>query len=272
MQDTIETDNQAAQLNERLRMEPGWNEVASGLGLILVGYLVFFIGTAVGVGLIIWSMFSVLGGGGGGRMVATPGIGTVWIFYIGLGVLSIVGTFGYLIVLGGHWRCMHGAAERHGARWLMFFCVTALFAGPALEVASYIAGCQKAPELSRGASSFNEMQFTRTGRYMQLAGAGATLLYTVLFLLFLRAVGLCHGSRRHVLLVNFFLLLVVLLVGGSVYVGYLSYTEPTSELNKVKLGLIGAWGAILLFYLVLIGTMRLCVLRSVAQVRSPLDL
>ncbi|MCI0456102.1 MAG: hypothetical protein L0Z62_03870, partial [Gemmataceae bacterium] len=263
MQYAIDTDSQAAELNERLRMEPGWNEVASGLGSILIGYLVFFVGTAAGVGLILWSIFNTLSAGGG-RVAGMPSIGTVWIFYIGLGILSIVGTFGYLIVLAGHWRCMHGAAERHGARWLMFFCVTALFAGPALEVASYISGCQKGPELSRGASSFNDMQFTRTARYMQLAGAGATLLYTVLFLLFLRSVALCHGSRRHALLVNFFLLLMVLLVGGTVYVGYLTYTDPRAELARIRLGLIGAWGAIVLFYLILIGVLRGCILRSVA--------
>jgi hypothetical protein len=270
MQYAVDANEQAAELNERLRMEPGWDEVASGLARILIGYLVFFVGTAVGVGLVIWSIYGWLVGPGA-RPAATPAIGTVWIFYIGLGILSVIGTFGYLIVLAGHWRCMHGAAERYGARWLMFFCVTALFAGPALEVASYIAGCQKPPELSRGASSLNSMQFTATARYMQLAGAGATLLYTVLFLLFLRAVALCHGSRSHVLLVNFFLVLVTLMVAGTVYVAYRTYTQHRAELREITLALAGAWVAILLSYLLLIATVRSCVVRSVAQVRSPLD-
>ncbi|MCC6418184.1 MAG: hypothetical protein IT429_08015 [Gemmataceae bacterium] len=267
----LEQDRQAAELNERLRMEPGWNEAASGLTWILIGYLVFVVGTAVGIGMVIWSARGWLFGTGAqvGRL---PGIGTIWIFYIGLGILSVVGTFGYLITLGGHWQCMHGSAERHGARWLMFFCVTALFAGPALNVASYIGCCQRGPDLSRGARSLQELQFTRTGQHMQLAGAGASLLYSVLFLLYLRAVAKCHGSTRHALLVNFYLLLASVLVAASVYVGYLGYKDPHRDLATWRMWLLGSWGATVIFYLFLIAGVRMCVSRSLARVKSPLDM
>src|SRR5207302_1175870 len=104
--------------------------------------------------------------------------------------------------MGGQWRCLHGAAERHGARWLMFFCLTSLFAGPALNAASWVGGVTRGPDLQRGARTFGDIQFNTTGRTMQLASAVASLLYSLFFLLFLRAVARCHASRRHVMLVN----------------------------------------------------------------------
>src|SRR5437588_8153263 len=84
------------ELNERLRMETGWNDVASGLARVLIGYLVFILGAAVGVALLFASAFNWLTGGSRG---ALPSLGSLWLLYIGLGILSVVGTFGYLIIM-----------------------------------------------------------------------------------------------------------------------------------------------------------------------------
>src|SRR5215470_5520446 len=104
--------------------------------------------------------------------------------------------------MSGQWRCLHGSSERHGARWLMFFCLTALLAGPVINGASMWGGVQRYPELRRGFAGLNQLQFTVAGRHMQLASVSAFALYSIVFMLFLRAVARCHGSSGHVVLVN----------------------------------------------------------------------
>jgi hypothetical protein len=131
--------------------------------------------------------------------------------------------------------------------------------------------CQRAPDLKRGPSSLQQMQFTQTGRYMQIGGAAASLLYSLMFLLFLRAVAKCHGSRPHVTLVNFYLGFVALLVGLTVYVGYQTWKDALPQDTSPWLWVVGGWGLCFIFYLFLIGSIRSCVLESLARVRSPLD-
>jgi hypothetical protein len=260
------------ELNERLRMETGWNDVASGLARVLFGYLLFIVGVLVGVGLVVMSAFNSLFAETTTR-TGLPSIGSLWLLYIGLGILSIIGTFGYLIIMGGQWRCLHGASERHGARWLMFFCLTCLFAGPALNIAAGIGGgMTRGPDLQRGARTFREVRFTARARYMQLAGAAASALYTVFFLLFLRAVACCHGSQAHVTLVNFFLVFVAVLLAVTGYVGYLHFNNLIKEDSDPRLYVLAGWGVCFLFYLFLIGSIRSCILQSIARVRSPLDM
>jgi hypothetical protein len=260
--------------NERLRMETGWNDVASGLARVIIGCLVALLGTAIGVGLVVLSAIPGLFGESSFRVAGRlPSLGSLWMLYIGLGILSVVGVFGYLITLAGHWRCLHGASERHGARWMMFFCLTCLFAAPALNIAAGIGGgMQRGPDLQKGARTFRDIQFTARARYMQMAGAAASLLYSLFFLLFLRAVARCHASSAHVMLVNFFLVFVGVLVGLTVYVGYMSFRDLIREENDPRLWIAGAWGICLIFELFLIGAIRSCIIKSMARVRSPLDM
>jgi hypothetical protein len=274
MQYVVEQTPHSNELNERLRMETGWDDVASGLGRILFGYVVFLLGVAVGVTLVLVSAYGWLFGDGA-RPNRLPSISVMWQFYIGLGILSVIGVFGYLIIMGGQWKCLHGASERHGARWLMFFCLTALLAGPALNGASFYGGVQRYPELRRGLRGLSQIQFTVAGRHMQFASAAATGLYSLLFLLFLRAVARCHDSSRHLVLVNVGIVLVILLLGGTVYTGYLAFKgdlpDDTPILQDPRVWVAGGWLVLFIYYLFLIGSLRNCVKESLARVRSPLD-
>jgi hypothetical protein len=271
LQEEVEQDI-STELNERLRMETGWNDVVSGLGKVLLGYLIFIVGTVIGVGLIVGSAVSSLlaqGAQAGGL----PPMGAIWMLWIGLGILSVVGTWGYLTIIGGQWMCLHGASERHGARWLMFFCLTSLLAIPALDIASCIGGnLQRGPDLQRGAHTFREMRFSKSARFMQVASAGSGLLYSVFFLLFLRAVARCHGASAHVALVNIYLIAVGALVAISVGVIFLGLRGKLPPSIDPALWLSGAWVLCFLCYLLLIGAIRSCVSRSIARVRSPLDM
>jgi hypothetical protein len=259
------------ELNERLRMETGWNDVASGLGKVLLGWLIFVVGTMIGVGLIVLSAFNWMFSDA--ARTGAPSMSSVWMLWIGLGILSLVGTWGYLTIIAGQWMCLHGASERHGARWMMFFCLTALLAVPALNIASGIGGnMQRGPDLSRGAHTFREMRFSMSARYMQLASAAASLMYSLFFLLFLRAVARCHASPAHVMLVNFYLVFVGGLVAISAVVFWLGFQGRLPVDNDPRFWVIAAWGVCFLFYLFLIASIRSCIIKSVARVRSPLDM
>jgi hypothetical protein len=260
------------ELNERLRMETGWNDVVSGLGKVLLGYLIFIIGAIVGTGLIVGSAVSWIFAEGA-RAGGLPPMGAIWMLWIGLGILSVVGTWGYLTIIAGQWMCLHGASERHGARWMMFFCLTALLAIPALDIASGIGGnMQRGPDLNRGAIGFREMRFTKMARFMQLASAASGLMYSVFFLLFLRAVARCHASPAHVALVNLYLIFVAGLVAVTVGVAFLGLRGKLPPGLDPVLWLGGAWVVCFLFYLFLIGAIRSCITRSLARVKSPLDM
>src|SRR5262249_44622668 len=137
----------SAELNERLRMEVGWQDVGKGLSQVLFGYVTIFVGVAVGVGLVLISPYGM---GGQIRTGRTPSLASLWQFYIGMGILSVIGLIGYIIIIGGQFKCMMGAAERHGARWFMFACITCLLIGPAFHFTSGFAGLQRYPELKRG--------------------------------------------------------------------------------------------------------------------------
>jgi hypothetical protein len=272
MQYVVEQDPHSAELNERLRMETGWDDVASGLARILIGYAVFLFGTLIGVTLVVVSAYGWLFGEGA-RPNRLPSISTLWQFYIGLGILSVVGTFGYIIIMSGQWRCLHGSSERHGARWLMFFCLTALLAGPTINGASFWGGVRRYPELRRGYAGLDQLQFTVAGKHMQLASVGAFALYSILFMLFLRAVARCHGSPGHVVLVNIGLLFVTLLVAATGYVAYQLFKgEVIVEEVDVRIWVGGGWLLCFAFYLFLIGSIRSCIINSLARVRSPLDM
>src|SRR4051794_12498235 len=113
LQYEVETDPTMEE-NERLRMELGWPEVAQGLLQIVVGYLVFGVGMAVGIGLIVLSFY---GPGDAARRASRPGLGQLWMFYIGLGLTSVMGLLSYGIIIAGKFKCILSASERHGARW-----------------------------------------------------------------------------------------------------------------------------------------------------------
>src|SRR5215216_5968611 len=98
LQYEVETDP-ALEENERLRMEVGWPEVGQGLMKVVLGYVVFAIGMTFGIGLIV---LSIMGTGEGARKAARqPGMSQLWMFYIVMGVTTIIGLFSYGLIIAG---------------------------------------------------------------------------------------------------------------------------------------------------------------------------
>jgi hypothetical protein len=255
------------EMNERLRSELGWTEVSKGLSKVLIGYAVMLLGILVGLGLL---LMSVYGMGEELKRSKMPSNTSMWQFYIGLAILGLVGIFGYGMIIAGQFRCMMGASERHGARWFMFFCITCLFFGPALNIAAGIACAQKPPEFQQGAQGLAEIQPTQTGQYVQMAGFAAWVLYSLLFVLFLRAVAKCLDSHMHVALVNFYLIFAGFLVAGTAFVQFGPKNLAVTRDLMVTLGI--GWGICFLFYIFVIASVRGCITTTMARVRSPLEM
>ena len=120
------------------------------------------------------------------RKNAKPSNGSLWQLYLGLGILSITGIISYGIIVGGQFKCLLHAPERHGARWFMFLCIACLFLGPTFHVASGIASWQALTELKNHPGKVQDFHMNPLGHWLQLIGFAISLLYPLSFTLFLR--------------------------------------------------------------------------------------
>lgn len=253
------------ELNDCLRIEVGWPEVASGLTKILMGYFVWIAGNLFGLMLVLMPLFEV----GFKVQTARLRIGQLWMFYAGLAVLSLVGLFAFGMILSGKWRCALSASERHGCRWLMFVCMATLAMSLALSVLSTLAGVKVQPEFQRGVAGFQQVRFTTVGVIYNLSSIALSMAYTCAFALFLRAVALCMGSRWHVRMVDLFLSFFVPLTIASVY---LVYKQLTTDRFLVGLFvMVGAGWLICFFYwLAMIAMVRSCIMKTMERLKDPM--
>src|SRR5262245_57314168 len=196
--------------NEQLRMETGWSEVASGLNKVLFGYGFLFLGVCLGLGLIVIAMYGLTDPsqvsqiGKKSVQAVKPSLGSLWCLYLGLGILSVIGFISYCIIVGGQFRCMNGAAERHGCRWFMFICIVCIFLSPGFEFASGVASYQSISELKKNPAKFQDIQMNPLGQWLRLIGFGISMLYPLSFVLFLRQVAVCLRVEWHPMLVTLF--------------------------------------------------------------------
>jgi hypothetical protein len=190
--------------------------------------------------------------------------------YLGLGILSVIGLISYGIIVGGQFKCMMGAAERHGARWFMFICIACLSFGPAFEIASGASNYQAMQELKSNPAAIRDLQLNPLGQWLRLIGFAISMLYPLLFLLFLRAVAICLRSNPHVLLVNFFVLIAAMMVVATGYVLYLHPPGGKPIPSQLALTVAGAWGIVLLMYVALLFVMRGLIVTVMGSVKSPL--
>lgn len=256
--------------NDHLRREFGWLDVRSGLGRILFGYLILIGGTIVAGGLVAAAVIHVIKTG-----MAHPGqapkkldLSFLWLFYLGLGLMSLVSLFGYGSIIIGYWRCLVNVPERHGARWLLFTSMTCLLMGPAINIVASFS-MEKGLELRKGPEGFAHVEFTPFAKKLQLAGALTSMMSLVCFMLFLRAIALSfddHFRAAHVLV---YLFVLGLLLTGTVYL-YLGRLPP-ARMFAVVIGLGLGLAVTFLWYLYLIGSMRRCISYGLSQVKSPLE-
>jgi hypothetical protein len=260
--------------NERLRMEFGWDEVASGLGRVMFGYVVLVLGVTLGLGMVMLSLYGLVDGGhatAAKQAVGKPSNVSLWLLYLGLGILSIIGLISYGIVVGGQFRCMLGAAERHGSRWFMFVCIACLFFGPAFEFASGVASFQSVSDVHKNPQAVKDFQLNPLGQWLHIIGFVISMAYPVCFVLFLRSVAVCLRAEIYVMLVNAFLVLAVAVIAGTCYTFY-QYPPGAKPVPPAQLLLLaGSWGILGLLYFGLIMVIRGCVVSVMGNLKSPLD-
>jgi hypothetical protein len=253
------------QLNECLTVELGWPEVAKGLTKVLMGYGIWIIGNIAGLALVLLPLFEV-----GFKLDSVRlKLGQLWMFYAGLGILSIVGIFSFAMIRAGKWKCVINAAERNHGRWLLFVCLASLAMTAALSVLSSLAGVKVQPEFNRGVAGFGQMRFSTAGVIFNLASGGLSMVYTCTFALFLRSVAQCMDSRWHVRMVDLFLSFFVPLSIASGYVGFKLVTGNL-DVTKTLLLVGGAWVGCFFYWLVMIALVRSCILRTLERVKDPM--
>ncbi|MCI0639475.1 MAG: hypothetical protein L0Y72_15735 [Gemmataceae bacterium] len=257
------------ELNDQLRSEPGWEDVASGLGKILLGHGIWFAGTMFAVLLILMPFIESAFKLNFNRISLVH----MWLFYAGLGILSIVAIFSYGMILGGLWKCLLKAPERRGCRFLMFTCMTCMAMCPVLSIVSWAGGIHHGPNLDQGVAGLRQVRYTQLGLVLQLASAGVSMLFTGSFALFLRGTSQCMYSGKHVDRANLFLAFFVPLTIASVWVGMKVETdlEKIGTLIKPLMYVGIGWIVCLILWMSLVFSVRSCILKTLERVRNPID-
>jgi len=253
------------ELNDSLRMELGWEDVASGLTRVVLGYVLMIVGVGVGVGLLIAAYFNV----GGYTPSGARSPLNFWCFYAGLGILGSIGLFAYIVIASGQLRCLIGSPERCGARWFMFFTLTCLLIGPTVNAGASVACVQRAPDFTRGPDAFGNVQFTSTGRMLQLASSVGGSLCAVFFLLFLHSLTRCLGASFLGWCILAHLMVTLALFGLTIYCNFDGRTLTVQRQSLIWIG--AAWLVNIIWHMLLIGSTRVCIATTLSKVRSPLD-
>jgi hypothetical protein len=248
-----------------VRFEYGWLDIQSGFAKILQGYAVLIVGLGFCAFLVVASVVKIINVGAGGKLP----LGSLWLFYLGIGLPTVIIPIGYGLIAVGKWRCLMSAPERFHCRWLMFACMACLLMGPAINLTSSFTGLQTAPELKRGPEGFRQMKFTALGGALQIASAIIGFGSLVLFVLFLRAVARCFEDQTRIWLANLYLIFFGGLMAATVYVGF----RITLYMDKpvILMALGAGWLLVFLGYLFLVMTMRSCIRQGLAGMRSPFD-
>jgi uncharacterized membrane protein len=241
-----------------LLFEPGWPDVRQGLGLILRGYFVM-----IAAILLVAAVFVFLFGlDPADRSKTSWQVRDIGLF-LGLGALAVGSLYSYGCIVVGHWRCLMNAPERHGAKWLMFACITCVLAGPALNFASGLSGIQRTPKVQRGLKDMGEVKYTKEGAIMQAASGGINVLGTVFFMLFLRAVARCFEDATRAWLANLYLIFVVFVFGLTVLMVFASGGPALPTAHLLELG--AAWLACFLGYLFMVANAHIGISRGLAR-------
>jgi hypothetical protein len=253
------------EFNNRLRMEIGWGDVAKGLTQILLGYSVLICGTLTGVGLVVLAMFN-------GLVSSKPSNACFWQLYLGLGILSIIGLISYSIILGGKFKCLLHAAERHGARWFMFLCIACLFLGPAFQMASGIASWQAISELKKNPGKYHEFHLNPLGHWLHLVGFVISMLYPLCFTLFMRQIAVCLRASKQVMIVDGYLVLAAVTAAGTAFVLF-RHPLGVAPIPPIEIMVLaGGWFVVVVGYFTMILLTRICIGAVMSTVKSPLEM
>jgi hypothetical protein len=244
---------------EQLDPTIGLLDLRKGLYTIVSGYLLCLFATLAAIGVAAYVILGLREQGVSAKTVESAStilFATVLIFYV-----LLIGSV--ILIVKGKWMCLLSAPEQCHAKWMMFMAILLILTGPALNRgASYLMSdadaaprkAQKkstADDLVRSVEDLKDMTPKLDARgYVRLVGNAASLLSSVFFVLFLRALALCWNSQTLARFTELFLLLMgVLIVGVVMLVWKPAYMIARPHL---LLGLAGGWLVCGLWYFGLI--------------------
>jgi hypothetical protein len=249
-----------------LRIEYGWREVSGALTKILLGYFILVVGCIAGACVFVVALrgreLEILPKGTNKNTVEL----VMWVGGLLLAASSLIS---YGMVMVGKWRCLMNAPERRAAKWLMFTCILCMLVGPVMQVMFSVGGegADNFRALKKGEDGVEDVKFEAAGAVLQLVGLAISLSSTVLFVLFLRAVGSCFNNTALVNGIHLYLLYLALLVGGTVKV---TLGGPRILMKPDVLMVLGfGWLGFAVGYVLIIVATRICILNGLTQVRSP---
>jgi hypothetical protein len=246
-------------------LELGWDGVASGLSRILIGYCLMILQVIFAVCLI-WYIIASL------PTTQVNNINDIAvmtaILTAGFGAIALASLFSCIMIFTGKCRCAVNAPELGGARWLIFCCILCLAAGTLLGIATSILGpssAQRVYEAKTQAELFSKLQ---PPTMQEIAAGVLNLTATVLFVLFLRAIGQRFESHTLTVMVDLYLFASAMVVGVSVQTLYLN-DKPFDNL-VLLLGLGIAWLVLAVWYVLLIVVARVVLAAELSRPRSSL--
>jgi hypothetical protein len=250
-------------LNQSLRAEKSWIDVAGGLGRVLWGYAALIGGWTVAGAFIFGAYAPILNH----KQVR---IEHIWYFYIGAGVLKVAGLLSWGLILAGQWRCLMSSTERRGARWVIFFCLTCVVMGPVLHMLAWFGGLSTPIRWTGGPQAFQglKLKFTLMGLYVMCASLITSGLYKLSFWYYLQTVAACMGASKARIFVWLYGVLVLGVAGATAWwlFGDLHRNRFTDLAPWIALG----WVSVAAYWVMMIVVVKFAIEQTVALIYDPM--
>src|SRR5262249_55971822 len=156
------------------------------------------------------------------------------------------------------WRCLSYVTERHGAKSLMFACITCLCLTALLTTATlYVSVAENARALEDGWPGWDRLEFRPFTTLAQITSAVFIVLNVLLFSCFLPAMPECFRNELWARRVAWSIPFTGFLVGGtlSLLLGQRQLTDQPG----FQAAMAGCWLLYFLYHLGLVASARNCI-------------
>lgn len=254
----------SSELNQSLRNEKAWIEVAGGLGKVLIGYGALVFGWLIAAAFF-YACFAPLLNNKPMKLEHT------WFFYIGVTTIILTGMLSWSMIIAGQWACLMNSPERRGARWIIFFCMTCVVMGPVLHKLAWFGGLSTPIRWAGGPQAFMgvKLKFTLLGLYLMCASLVTTGLYKLSFWYYLQTVTSCMGAKKAQFVVFFFFAVVL---GMAAFTGWWAFggLHPNKVSDLAKWVALG-WVGVAFYWVFMIVVVKLAIEQTMAQVYNPMQ-
>jgi hypothetical protein len=263
-----------------LRFEIGWKDVASGLGKILFGYFMLVLTLGIVVGLVLYLAATAMAR----RPNAQDIILAMWVCYLGFGIVFLLGLYTYIQIIVGHVRCAIHSPERCGARWFIFACILCVVVGPwmgtinSVQMQMSTDTAEKKQKLRQELIQHFHGQTAEDGvlaeirrglSITQIASALISMASSLFFVLFLRSIGSCFQETRLTVLADLYLVFSAMLMSMTFYTTFFTRFNQSTVWVFAAIGVGGLVSAG--WYIGLLIYCRVLILTRMNNLRSPLE-